>query len=108
MADFDDFLSTLKDELIKLAANQLDELKDRAVDDIEQFLEDSKEDLERWAKLLEEDKISKKDFQSLVKGQEDLAKMEALKQAGLSAVRLDQFREKLFDRIVGVTREFFL
>lgn len=108
MADFDDFLDTLKDELVDLAADHLDDLKDKAVQDSEQFLEDSKDDLKRWTQLLEEGAISEDDFESLVKGQKDLAKMEALKQAGLAAVEVDRFRENLFDRITGVALRFFL
>lgn len=108
MADFNDFLDTLKDEVVDLAADHLDALQDEAVQDSKQFLEESKEDLERWTKLLEEGEISKKDFKSLVKGQEDLARMEALKQAGLAAVEVDRFRKNLFDRITGVAQKFFL
>lgn len=108
MADFDDFLDTLKDELADLAASHLDDLQDEAVRDSEQFLEDSKEDLKRWTRLLEEGEISEKDFESLVKGQKDLAKMEALKEAGLAAVEVDRFRKNLFDRVLGIASQFFL
>jgi len=108
MADFDDFLDTLKDEVVALASDHLDDLQDEAVQDSQQFLEESKEDLKRWTKLLDEGVLSKKDFESLVKGQEDLARMEALKQAGLAAVEVDRFRQNLLDRITGVAGEFFL
>jgi hypothetical protein len=108
MADFDDFFDALKDEIVDLAANHLEDLQDQAVEDTEQFLDDSKEDLKRWTRLLEEGAISKRDFESLVKGQKDLAKMEALKQAGLAAVEVDRFRKNLFDRITGVAQNFFL
>lgn len=108
MADFDDFLDTLKDELADHAASHLDDLQDEAVRDSEQFLEDSKEDLKRWTRLLEEGEISEKDFESLVKGQKDLAKMEALKEAGLAAVEVDRFRKNLFDRVLGIASQFFL
>lgn len=108
MADFDDFLDTLKDELFDLAADHLDDFKDQAVDDVEEFLDGAEEDMRRWTTLLAEDKISEDDFKSLVKGQKDLAQMEALEQAGLAAVELDRFRENLIDRVAGVARKFFL
>lgn len=108
MADFNDFLDTLKDEILDLATDHLDDLRDEAVQDTEQFLEDSEEDLKRWTRLLEAGAISEEDFESLVKGQKDLAQMEALKQAGLAAVEIDRFRENLIDRITGVARKFFL
>lgn len=108
MADFSDFLDTLKDEIVDLATDHLDDLRDEAIQDTEQFLEDAEEDLKRWTRLLEEGAISERDFESLVKGQRDLAQMEALKQAGLAAVEVDRFRERLIDRVTTVARNFFL
>lgn len=108
MPNFDDFLDTLKDEIVDLAKSHLDDARDEAIQDSEQFLEDSKEDLERWTRLLDEGRLSEKDFESLVKGQKDLAKMEALKEAGLAAVEVDRFRKSLFDRIIGAASRTFL
>lgn len=102
MADFDDLFDTLKDEVQNLVSSRLDDLQDEASQDLDQFLADSKEDLKRWTELLEEGAISKKDFESLVQGQKDLAKMEALKQAGLAAVEIDRLRNDVLDRIVAV------
>ena len=108
MADFDDFIDVLEDELTDLAQSHLDEVKDAAVEDGEQFLDDAEDDLKRWTRLLEKGEISDADFRSLVKGKKDLAKMEALKQAGLAAVEVDKFQDALVDRIVGTARTVFL
>jgi hypothetical protein len=108
MPDFDEFFARLKEEVVDLAETRLDALTDRAVQDGEQFLTDSKEDLRRWTQLLEEGRLSKEEVASLVRGQKDLAEMNALKQAGLAAADVDRFREALLDRVIGTVRRVFL
>ena len=108
MPDFDAFFARLKEELVDLAESRLDALSDRAIQDGERFLDDSKEDLRRWTRLLEEGHLSEEDVASLVRGKKDLAEMAALKQAGLAAAEADRFRDALFDRILGTVRRVFL
>lgn len=108
MPDFDAFFARLKEELVDLAESRLDALSDRAIQDGERFLDDSKEDLRRWTRLLEEGRLSEEDVASLVRGKKDLAEMAALKQAGLAAAEADRFRDALFDRILGTVRRVFL
>jgi len=108
MPDFDEFVGALKDEIVDLAETHLDEVRDRALRDAEQFLDDSRDDLERWTRLMEEGKLSEEDVASLVRGKKDLAKMKALKQAGLTAAEIDRFRNALLDRIVGTAGRLFL
>ena len=47
--------------------------------------------------------ITTSTIEFLVKGKQDLAEMEALKQAGLALVRVDQFRNSLVDLVIGTT-----
>jgi hypothetical protein len=108
MPDFDEFFVRLKEELVDLAESRLDALADRAIQDGEQFLDDSKEDLRRWTQLLEEGRLSEEDVASLVRGKKDLAEMKALKQAGLAAVEADRFREALLSRVIGTMRQVFV
>ena len=108
MPDFDEFFVRLKEELVDLAESRLDALADRAIQDGEQFLDDSKEDLRRWTQLLEEGRLSEEDVASLVRGKKDLAEMKALKQAGLAAVEADRFREALLSRVIGTVRQVFV
>jgi hypothetical protein len=108
MADFDDFLDVLQDELVALAQSHLDDVREAAVSDGRQFLDESKEDLKRWTRLLEQGALSEDEFRSLVEGKKDLARMTALKQAGLAAVEIDRFRDALVERIVGAATRVFL
>jgi len=48
------------------------------------------------------------DFEFLLKGKKDLAEMEALKQLGLSKVRLDKITNGIIDIITGSVIKTFL
>ncbi len=100
MPDFDALIDTLKNEVVDLAESHLQEATDAAIQDGEEFLHRSEENLKRWTRLLEQEKLSQEEFELLVRGQKDLAEMEALKRAGLAAARIDQFREALLDRVI--------
>jgi hypothetical protein len=71
----------------------LQAVRDEAIQDGEDFLNRTQDDLERWTRLLEEGELSRDEFESLVRGQKDLAEMEALKQAGLAAAKADRFQD---------------
>jgi hypothetical protein len=108
MPDVDAFLDALKDEITDLAETHLEELQEAAREDGEAFLNQTQDDLKRWGRLMAQGELSREEFESLVRGQKDLAEMEALKQAGLAAVRAEQFRDALLDRIVGTASRILL
>jgi hypothetical protein len=63
----------------------------QAKGDVEQFLQASKDGVERATKLFLEQKIDKEDLEDLILGKKDLAVMHALKQAGLAKAAIDTF-----------------
>lgn len=107
MADFDDFLENLKKGLEELAKKNWREFRDAAEKDGKAFVEKTKEDLRRWTKLLGQGGLSKDDFEFLVAGKKDLAEMEALKQAGLTLVRLERFQNALISLVIDTAFETF-
>lgn len=107
MADFNTFLSALKDGVTQLVTQTLADHRDAAVKDAGAFLEKTRVDLERWTKELGAGTLKKDDFEFLVRGKKDLAEMQALKQAGLALVRVDQFRKSVFDLVVGTAFKMF-
>lgn len=108
MPDIDEFLDALKEEITDLAETHLQDMQEAALEDGKAFLDQTQNDLERWGRLLEQGELSRDEFESLVRGRKDLAEMEALKQAGLAAVRAEQFRDALIDRIVGTAGRILL
>lgn len=101
MPNFNDFLITLKDDLLSFAEENLSEYKDEILKDGTNFLDKTKSDVERWTEGLATGSLSPADFEFLLKGKKDLAEMEALKQAGLSQVRLDKLTNEIIDIIAG-------
>ncbi len=106
--DFDEILKQLKNSLIELFKDKYGELKKESKKDVEAFLKDSKENLERWTKLLKSGDLSLDDFEWLVKSQKDLLMMKALYKAGVSKISLGHFKNKVVKTIVDVIKGIIL
>lgn len=101
MADINDFLDALKSQLTDIAKEVGGDIKDELIRDGTVFFEKSKDDLQRWMPLLAEGKLTRDEFEYLLKAKKDLAEMEALKQKGLAKARIDKLKKALFGAIVG-------
>jgi len=108
MPTFNDFMSMLKDDLLEFAKENLDDYKDELLKDGSEFVKKTKKDLERWTEGLATGALSEKDFEFLLKGKKDLAEMEALKQLGLSKIRLSKLTNGIIDVITGSAVKAFL
>ena len=107
MANFDDFLAGLKNEVSAFAEGQLKNVKDRAVADGGAFVQALKADLQNWTNQLAAGKLSQDDFKFLVAGKKDLAELTALKEAGLAQAQLDQFVNGLVAVVVKTAVKAF-
>ena len=108
MPTFNDFVSTLKNDLLDFAKINYEEYKDELLKDGTLFIEKAKADLERWTDGLASGALSKEDFEFLLKGKKDLAQMEALKQLGLSKIRITKITNGIIDVVVGGAFKTFL
>jgi hypothetical protein len=68
---------------------------------VKSSLQDTKADLQRWVEELARGDIDKDEFESLVQGQLDVAKMQALKQAGLAESQIESFVNGVIDIVVN-------
>ena len=103
--DFKNILSQLKKGITNLAESSLKEYVAAATTDGQAILAELKDDLETWTKQLAEGDISKADFADLVLGQADELKLVALKQAGLTEVRANQFKSDVVNIIATTVTE---
>ena len=101
MANIDTILKSVEDQSKALAEKLFKQYTHQAVSDVRDFLQKSKDALRRWVEDLDRGDIDKEEFESLVKGQADVAEMRALKQAGLAAVQIDTFTNGVLDIIVN-------
>ena len=108
MAIFDDFWSQLKSGVVGFAENSWKDFKDAAINDGEDFLHKTKEDIQKWTVQLAEKKITGDDFEWLLKGKKDLAELVLLKQKGLVKADLDKFTNGLVDTVVSTAVKVFL
>ena len=99
--DIGSIVKSVEDQSKALAEKLFKQYTHQAVSDVKDFLERSKDDLKRWVEELARGDMDKDEFQSLVKGQADLAEMRALKQAGLAAVQIDTFTNGVLDIVVS-------
>ena len=108
MANFEDFIDALKEGAKELARETFDGFEDQAKQDAEDFVERSKEDLKRWTKLLAQGDINEQDFSDLVLAKKALAEMFALRQAGLTLIKLEKFRKGFINLVVDTAFDVFL
>jgi hypothetical protein len=108
MPTFNDFVSTLKNDLLDFAKENLEEYKNEILKDGNAFIEKTKGDLKRWTEGLESGALSKADFEFLLKGKKDLAQMEALEQLGLSKIRISKITNGIIDVVIGSAFKTFL
>jgi len=98
--DFQNVLETLKTEVTNLALATVNSYKNEAKADALNLLNMIKENLSTWTLELAQGQISAKDFEFLVLGQKELIEMNALKQAGLAMIQVDQFKNGILNLII--------
>lgn len=101
MVDFNNIIEELKDLILPLAKDTVEEYKDEAVEDAKAFLNKIKDDLARWTTQLENGDISEDDLKWLIEGKKDLAEMVLLKQKGLAMAKIGKFQKGLFNLVVA-------
>lgn len=90
--DFTAIVKQLETGLAQLASTSVKEYTKDATNDGIKMLDSLKSDLQAWTLQLANGDISAKDLEYLVNSKNSLIQMDALKQAGLAAVRIDQFK----------------
>lgn len=97
--DIDKLVKELKKELVELLGNKYKEFKPEIQRDITDFLEKSKEKLERWALLLASASLTEEEFSWLLKSQQDLIALKALQGAGLSKIKLNNIKNTILETV---------
>lgn len=104
--NFPELFNHLKDDVVTLAQVSVKKFAVDAKNDALNLLNSMKEKLERWTVLLVKGDLTTEDFEWLANSQKDLVEMEGLKQAGLAAIRIDQFKNSVLNMIVDTVFSF--
>lgn len=94
-------LNKIEKDIAALAKTLFKQFAAQAAADGKAFLNTTKAQTEEWLRELADGEISEKNFQSLMRGERDLAEMAALKQAGLAQVAIDTFTRGVIDIIIN-------
>jgi hypothetical protein len=108
MSKFDDFEKLVLGGLKDILSKDLKPLLQQAKDDAQDFLDSSAKKLQKWTKQLAKGDLSKDEFEDLVRGQADLAKLLALTKEGVGKAALQRFRNALVDLVVDSAFKVFL
>ncbi len=106
--DFEEILKKLKENLLKLVQDEYDDFKDSGEEVVDDFLNNSKEKLEKWTNLLANKIITLEEYKWLLKSQKDLFEINALYSAGVSKIRINKFKNKAINTIVDVVVKIVL
>ncbi len=106
--DFEKILKELKESLLLVLGNQYSGFKKETKKDIEDFLNTSKDKLERWTKLLANGELSLDEYEWLIKSQKDLLAMKGLEKVGISKISLGHFKNKVIKTVVDIIKSLIL
>ena len=101
MAITDSIFISVENQSKVLAGELFQKYTQQALSDTQDYLHSARADLETWCTALKQNQLSKNEFESLVRGQKDLAKMNALKAAGLAQVSLDTFTTGVMNIVIN-------
>jgi hypothetical protein len=108
MSQFDEFYDLVRGGVVDITKGDLKQFLQQGKADADQFLQSLQSDLKDWTKQLANGDLSKDEFDFLVRGKADLAEMHALTQAGIAAVRVQQFRDALIDLVIDSAFKVFV
>jgi len=108
MSKLDDFANAVLAGAEDLAKELFNDLKENAKTDAQAFLNKAKGDIERWAKMVAERKLTKDELTDLVDAKKALLEMRALTQAGVVQATLERFRTGLLSLVVDTAFKIFV
>jgi hypothetical protein len=98
--DFQVVLATLKEGVTSLATTTVQNYVNEAKADGLKLVESLKTYIQTWGQELTAGKLSAADVEFLVMAKKDVIEMNALKQAGLGLIKVDEFKNSLLQLIV--------
>lgn len=108
MSPFDRFLKNVTSDAQALAKTTLKTAAASALTDTQAFLRESESDLREWTRQLKSGELRRKEFENLVEGQKELAKLHALTRAGVALAEIDRFRDALIELVINAAFKTFL
>ena len=99
--NFDAFFQNIETNVASLAKSSLHDYATEAKTDGQTIVNGMKAELQQWTAELEEGALTLDDLNFLLKEEAALVEMASLKEAGLAAVRIDEFKVGITNVITG-------
>lgn len=99
--NFNQFFQNIESGVETLTESTLQDYLAQAKTDGQNAIDSMKTNLQQWAEEVEQGALTLADLNFLLKAEESLTKMTALKEAGLAAVRIDAFKSGIVNIITG-------
>lgn len=106
--DFQLFFNEVKQDIISLVKEKFGQEGAKVKSEIEVFLDNSKEKLQRWASLMEQGAITPAELEILLQSQKDILIFESLYKAGISKIKIGMFKNAAIKLIVTKAVTFIL
>ena len=103
----DDYLKAIESGVRGLAIDTFGGFSADSIKDNKEFLEKINNDLERWYKQIKDGKLTKEDFEWLLRAKRDLFEMHTLEQRGIAVIKINDFKEKVLDLMVDTAFDMF-
>ena len=105
MSKTDDILQKVQTETWALAEILFKDSRELAQADVQEFLRMLRSDLGSWISLLAAQNITADEFRSLIEAKVDLARMDALRAAGLAQVSIDTFKSGFREIVINTVNQ---
>ncbi|UZO82410.1 hypothetical protein NBT05_08030 [Aquimarina sp. ERC-38] len=102
----DNLLEELKSSILTLVKDKYDMDSKKIKNEVEEFLQSSKDRLIRWTVLLAEKSITPEEYALLLTAQKDEFVIQSLYQAGISRISLGHLKNKIIDVIIDTVIRF--
>lgn len=102
--DFEQLFKELKGNLCATLGDKYAAYSEATKNDIEAFLEGSKDKLKRWTILLADERLNEEEFEWLIKSQKDGLILQAIYQAGVSKIALGHLKNKLIKVVLHTAK----
>ena len=108
MSQWTDFIAGVVSGVQKNGVQEVGAYETQVDSDARAFLAQTKTDLQTWTTQLTQGQITKDDFSENIQAEGDLAKLQALTDAGLGLTALQSFRSALVNIVISVAFKVFL
>ena len=106
--DINEILESAKNSILDLVKEKYNQRTSEIEKDVDEFLKESKDKIARWTGLLEQEQLSKEEFELLLYAQKDLFVIKSLYQAGISKISLGHLKNNIAKIIVSTVIKLIL